>query len=56
MVVEFHLPSFLGTPLNVMITPYGEALRLRCHTAALAEISAAIHVQRSAYKLTPLFR
>ncbi|MEY5966124.1 hypothetical protein WJD70_23690, partial [Salmonella enterica subsp. enterica serovar Corvallis] len=39
-----HLP-LLGTPLNVMITPYGEALRLRYYMAALAEISRYPHVQ-----------
>ncbi|POP43770.1 hypothetical protein CHU32_18720 [Superficieibacter electus] len=39
-----HLP-LLGTPLNVMITPYGEALRLRYYMDALAEISRYPHVE-----------
>lgn len=39
-----HLPLF-GTPLNVMITPYGEALRLRYYMDALADISRYPHVE-----------
>ena len=39
-----HLPA-LGSPLNVLITPYGEALRYRYYMAAMAVISRYSHVQ-----------
>lgn len=39
-----HLPA-LGSPLNVLITPYGEALRYRYYMAAMAKISRYSHVQ-----------
>lgn len=50
-----HLP-LLGTPLNVMITPYGEALRLRYYMAALAEISRYPHVQAVGIQTNASFR
>lgn len=50
-----HLP-ILGTPLNVMITPYGEALRLRYYMAALAEISRYPHVQAVGIQTNASFR
>ncbi|MCB5650240.1 hypothetical protein LIP58_12280, partial [Bifidobacterium breve] len=34
-----------GSPLNVLITPYGEALRYRYYMAAMAKISRYSHVQ-----------
>ncbi|CFR92628.1 inner membrane protein [Salmonella enterica subsp. enterica serovar Typhimurium str. DT104] len=50
-----HLP-LLGTPLNVMITPYGERYACVITWRRWQKLAAILMFRRSAYKLTPLFR